>query len=722
MKEIRWIDDLRFWQKSLLLILLPLFFDLGFLWIIASSTNESDRLMKEILVARENIANADALQKSLYKAITFYMDSVYAPNKELYFRYIQKAFEESENSQNRLKKQNSGTELENMYIELISIAEEISATLKEYIKNRQGLGSIVSSAQFLKDEPEKLTRLTIKLDRLQEVQANKAMTKHELLSYQISTYLNLGLFLNGSILMLLFFLFSRSTSTRLNALLRKLEDFPNLDTMARAISGNDEVGKLDRTFRKMALDLSLLRRKETAILDNSLAMLCRVDLSGKICESSPASERLLSYSTEELKGKNFSIISEHESEDTILEKLSAARHSPDSETSIQLRLRKKDGSILECSCGIRWSAQDSSYFCIITDTSTRAKLEKQISSNERKARFLIEHMPVGLLICNRSREIKVANEKLLSMLHVQKENIKSLEHYFHPDCRKDLDELLRRASPEQYSRDRKNMLRADQTIFPAELSARRLEEDEILVVVRDISSRVNIERARQRFREMISERVEYEIASVTGCVLKLAKTESRFSDQGKKYLDKVLTALARTETLLKEMKSIEALSKIGSQINKTITQASSILTKSFLAVEAYAQEKGVSLELISTDDANLYCDEEQIIRVLVNFLSNAVKFSAAGSRVILEGDKHADAFRFAVRDFGRGIPEDKLNSIFAKFEQVEDSDSSIKGGAGLGLAICRSIVEAHDSEICVESKEGKGSLFAFSLALEQVPS
>ena len=70
---------------------------------------------------------------------------------------------------------------------------------------------------------------------------------------------------------------------------------------------------------------------------------------------------------------------------------------------------------------------------------------------------------------------------------------------------------------------------------------------------------------------------------------------------------------------------------------------------------------------------------------------------------------------FQVRDQGRGIPADKLESIFERFQQVDASDSRDKGGTGLGLAICRSIVQQHGGKIWAESEDGEGSTFSFTL-------
>jgi signal transduction histidine kinase len=97
--------------------------------------------------------------------------------------------------------------------------------------------------------------------------------------------------------------------------------------------------------------------------------------------------------------------------------------------------------------------------------------------------------------------------------------------------------------------------------------------------------------------------------------------------------------------------------------------------------------------------------------VLINFLSNAVKFSPVDSTIELEVCELPDAIQINVIDQGKGIPADKVETVFERFKQVERADETSKGGSGLGLAICRAIVEAHQGSIGVSSELGKGSNF-----------
>jgi len=101
--------------------------------------------------------------------------------------------------------------------------------------------------------------------------------------------------------------------------------------------------------------------------------------------------------------------------------------------------------------------------------------------------------------------------------------------------------------------------------------------------------------------------------------------------------------------------------------------------------------------------------------VLVNLLSNAIKFSPRGSSVAVSIVRVDDQLEVRVKDVGRGIPAHLHTAIFERFEQVAASDATEKGGSGLGLPICKEIIELHGGKIGVESEEGAGSTFWFRL-------
>ncbi len=102
-------------------------------------------------------------------------------------------------------------------------------------------------------------------------------------------------------------------------------------------------------------------------------------------------------------------------------------------------------------------------------------------------------------------------------------------------------------------------------------------------------------------------------------------------------------------------------------------------------------------------------DSDRILQVLTNLLSNAIKFSPSASTIRVHVEATPDSILLKVADEGRGIPADKLDSIFDRFHQVEPSDARQKGGTGLGLAICRSIVQQHSGSIWAQRNLGPGT-------------
>jgi len=135
------------------------------------------------------------------------------------------------------------------------------------------------------------------------------------------------------------------------------------------------------------------------------------------------------------------------------------------------------------------------------------------------------------------------------------------------------------------------------------------------------------------------------------------------------------------------------------------------------SMQPMAQQQGVVLE-VQPINIEILVDSDYIIQALTNLLSNAIKFSSLDGTVWLTAERQSNIeVLFSVRDQGQGIPSDKLESIFERFQQVDSSDSRRKGGTGLGLTICRKIIEQHEGEIWAESTIGEGSTFSFTLPL-----
>ena len=144
-------------------------------------------------------------------------------------------------------------------------------------------------------------------------------------------------------------------------------------------------------------------------------------------------------------------------------------------------------------------------------------------------------------------------------------------------------------------------------------------------------------------------------------------------------------------------------------------------TQAAQAVRTLAQQSAQTFKVELPDhEVIVSIDEERIVQVIDNLLNNAIKFGRPAGEIALRLIDLENQARVEVRDSGIGIPEDKIERIFQRFYQVDGGTTRRYGGVGLGLALCKEIVEAHGGKIWVESELGKGSHFIFVLPKAKV--
>ena len=269
--------------------------------------------------------------------------------------------------------------------------------------------------------------------------------------------------------------------------------------------------------------------------------------------------------------------------------------------------------------------------------------------------------------------------------------------------------------------------RADGSTYAAEFSSAPMRDSNgmligAVIAVRDITERRAMERLKDEFVSTVSHELRTPLTSIRGALGLLSSGMlGAVAEKGQRMLQIAVTNTDRLVRLINDILDIERLDSGKIELDRSAVDAYELMTQAVEGVQAMADAAGVQLTL-EPCSAKIRVDSDRIIQTLTNLLGNAIKFSPPGTTVTLSAEADPQELTLRVADRGRGIPDDKVKLIFERFKQVDASDSRDKGGSGLGLAISSSIVAAHGGRIWTEKNGDQGSVFLFTLPLEEPAS
>ncbi|HCE66718.1 MAG: hypothetical protein A2X82_15895 [Geobacteraceae bacterium GWC2_55_20] len=265
----------------------------------------------------------------------------------------------------------------------------------------------------------------------------------------------------------------------------------------------------------------------------------------------------------------------------------------------------------------------------------------------------------------------------------------------------------------------------------------KLGEDRLIVFCQDITTHILAEqemrqakeaaetanRIKSNFLTNMSHELRTPLSGVVGVTDLLRNT-------GLDALQREYVGIIRTssELLLELINDLLTFARVEAgklELHPQDFNLSYLMNDALALLRLQASEKNLHFDCVIEADvpAYLHCDSTRLSQIVINLVSNAIKFTASGSikvnvRLISQTTRSA-TLEFSVRDTGIGIPRDRLEAIFAPFTQVDGSTSRKYGGTGLGLSICRQLTALMGSSISVESSEGAGSTFRFTVELKK---
>jgi two-component system phosphate regulon sensor histidine kinase PhoR len=333
-----------------------------------------------------------------------------------------------------------------------------------------------------------------------------------------------------------------------------------------------------------------------------------------------------------------------------------------------------------------------------------------LNSEHTRLAAVLEQMTDGVLIVDADGLIQFANPAAQKLFE------------FSDPIHRTITEVVRHHQlVEAWRRSRQNMeLQTESVEVPARHQFLQLvvipdkKTGGSLLMVQDLTRVRRLETVRRDFISNISHELRTPLASLKALTETLQNGALSDPEAGPRFLNRIVTEVDALTQMTQELLDLSRIESGQVALNLAPTSPGKLLSSACDRMKLQAERAGLALRVDCSDDLpDIRADQNRLEQVLVNLIHNAVKFTHPGGEVVLMAETAGDGIRFGVKDTGIGIPSEEVSRVFERFYRVDKSRAG--SGTGLGLSIARHIVEAHQGKIWVDSMEGRGSTFFFTI-------
>jgi len=499
---------------------------------------------------------------------------------------------------------------------------------------------------------------------------------------------------------------------------------PAGDVQFLIVSGQDVT---EQREAEMALITSETRYQQT--VENSLGFLFTCSTQGRLTSLNAYTAETLGYKAEALSGRAIAELLDDEGAAAFEDCLKTLETRKEWQGS--LRIRRSDGVYRRIAFRSRlMDLPDEQPFVLNhgIDVTEQHEAEEALHLATRQRELILESVGDGIYGIDLVGRLTFINQAAAQALGYTPEQLTGRDvHEVIYHSRADGTEYSEGNSPILQAMHRSETIRMRDEIFwrrggtsfPVDYSASPLLEDGrisgMVVAFQDISERRRLERMKDEFLSTVGHELRTPLTSLRASLgLISSGSLDNLPDKRKLMVEMAIGNCDRLVRLVNDILDFDSVEKGRLPLNRRALDAGALLQRAADAAKPTAGAAHVEIQ-IDAAPAIVIADEARILQVLNELITNAIKFSPPQTTIRLAAQPAGEKeVCFTVEDQGRGIVPEKLEKIFERFQQGDASDTRARGGTGLGLALCRSMIEQHGGKIWAES-EGVGSRFSFTL-------
>ncbi len=378
----------------------------------------------------------------------------------------------------------------------------------------------------------------------------------------------------------------------------------------------------------------------------------------------------------------------------------------------------------------------------LEDVTSRLQLETSYNTLIAVQEETMNNLSEGIAVFGEDGRVRLSNQAFARMWNIPSSDMQGSPHimhliertraYFDPPQWPAMKQVIMANALEREPR-RGRIQRNNGTVL--EYSIVPLPDGNILNAYFDITDTVKVEQAlmeknaaleeAERLKTDFLANVSYQLRTPLNAIMGFAEMLNqqyfgKLNDRQLEYTSSMIEAGQRLVSLVNDILDLSTIEAGYLKLYPAEVRVRSLIEQVVQLTEEWARKQKLDLIIQCPDDRlTVTADERRMKQVLLNLISNAINYSPNGGRVTISAQRAGDFVLIGVRDTGTGIPAADLERVFTPFEKIHSKKIHRRSGAGLGLALVKSIVQLHGGDVTIESKEGAGTHVICKLPLHQ---